>query len=119
MTTPTEQIHLLNALSGGLASGELKLSSEAIGQAIACCDAYINAMARLRRTFVNTDENHGFGNLPSGQAIGRHFADKRLEMATVLGEYIEVAERIKETFVAARQRYAETHSAHVAALGSG
>ncbi len=110
---------MLNALSNGFESGELTLSAEAIGQAMAHCDEYINAMARLRRTFLNVDENHGFGNLPSGQAIGRHFADKRLEMATVLSEYIAVAERIKETFEAARHRYAETHSAHVAELGSG
>lgn len=104
------------ALTGDLGSGQLRLEPAAVRALITECERYIATMDDLRSRFAWRERSHGYGNLPSGQAVGRHFLDKQDEMVAVLGAYIDVANRMREVFAAAAQRYEAAHGEHVEML---
>lgn len=120
MTTPeqfgTEGLSSWSVLSHAVQSSELTVKVDALSQAVQVCGRFIDSMRKLQQEFDQEKVVNGFGNLPSGRAVARHFTDKQREMVDVLDQYIDVATKIKAVFTDAAQRYSVTHEDHVAAL---
>lgn len=120
MTAPfTSGAHIIShSVEHDLLSGALNLDMNGLMNAAKACTRYVDAMDHLKTAFEQPNEEHGFGRLPSGEAVGRHFIDKQLEMASVLTQYIAVAERMREVFLDAAERYAAVEDANAGMLGA-